>query len=258
MCTTRAGAAPSLSAEDAVAEPEVQRRADHDDEVGLRRTPDRGPGSPGSGWPAGRMPRPMPLAMTGRPSDLDEPGGGVLGAVGPDVRPEHQHRVLRASPSSAAISCRSSGSGSSACRAARRGAAVSARLKSWSMGTSRNTGPRCGSVASRNAAPTIGTVSATSRTVAGSLVTGASIGGWSSSCSAPLPQRNAGARPPSTTTGTPLKWALVTAETPLVTPGPAVRTARPGRAGQLGGGLGGEDGGLLVAYVDQRHRAARP
>ena len=43
-----------------------------------------------------------------------------------------------------------------------------------------------------------------------------------------MPQRLAGARPPTTTRGEPLNWAWVTALTPLVTPGPAVSTARPG------------------------------
>ncbi len=43
-----------------------------------------------------------------------------------------------------------------------------------------------------------------------------------------MPQRNEGARPPMTSSGEPLTWAVVTALTPLVTPGPAVSTARPG------------------------------
>ncbi len=45
---------------------------------------------------------------------------------------------------------------------------------------------------------------------------------------AALPQRLAGARPPTTTRGEPLNCAWVTALTPLVTPGPAVSTASPG------------------------------
>ena len=51
---------------------------------------------------------------------------------------------------------------------------------------------------------------------------------WSSSCSDPAPHRPCGARPPSTTSGEPLNCAEVTAETPLVMPGPAVSTASPG------------------------------
>ena len=45
---------------------------------------------------------------------------------------------------------------------------------------------------------------------------------------APLPQRLAGARPPTTTIGEPANCACAIAEIPLVTPGPAVRTASPG------------------------------
>ena len=42
---------------------------------------------------------------------------------------------------------------------------------------------------------------------------------------------------------------------PLVTPGPAVSTARPGPALQLGHRLGGEDGRLLVPHVDDADAA---
>ena len=69
----------------------------------------------------------------------------------------------------------------------------------------------------------------TSVAVVARLVIGASTGTWSNSCSEPAPQRLCGARPPSTTSGEPLKCAVVTAETPFVTPGPAVSTATPGR-----------------------------
>ena len=70
---------------------------------------------------------------------------------------------------------------------------------------------------------------AASRTVAADLVIEARIGTWSSSCSDPAPHRRCGARPPSTTSGEPLNHADVTAETPLVIPGPAVSAATPGR-----------------------------
>jgi hypothetical protein len=43
-----------------------------------------------------------------------------------------------------------------------------------------------------------------------------------------MPHRFDGARPPITTSGEPLNCAWVIALTPLVTPGPAVRTASPG------------------------------
>ncbi len=64
--------------------------------------------------------------------------------------------------------------------------------------------------------------------VKASLVIVSNSGGWSISWSAPDPQREAGARPPMTTTGEPLKWAVATPLTPLVMPGPAVSTASPG------------------------------
>ena len=50
-----------------------------------------------------------------------------------------------------------------------------------------------------------------------------------------------------------MKWAVVIALMPLVTPGPAVSTATPGRAGELGHALGREGRGLLVADVDDAH-----
>ena len=66
-------------------------------------------------------------------------------------------------------------------------------------------------------------------TVADHFVIDWRIGTWSSSCSDPEPQRRCGARPPSTTSGDPLNHAEVTADTPLVMPGPAVSAATPGR-----------------------------
>ena len=66
-------------------------------------------------------------------------------------------------------------------------------------------------------------------TVAADLVIDCRIGTWSSSCNDPAPQRPCGARPPSTTSGEPLNHADVTADTPLVIPGPAVSAAMPGR-----------------------------
>ena len=107
------------------------------------------------------------------------------------------------------------------------GDAPSAKITS--SGKSANTGPRCGASAS-SARPTISsTIVFGSVIVIAFLVIGASTGTWSNSCSEPAPQRACGARPPSTMRGEPLKWAVVTALMPLVTPGPAVRTATPGR-----------------------------
>ena len=59
------------------------------------------------------------------------------------------------------------------------------------------------------------------------LVTDASRGRWSISCSEPWPQRETGDRPPRTSIGLSLAWAVAIAEIVLVTPGPAVTTATP-------------------------------
>jgi hypothetical protein len=67
-----------------------------------------------------------------------------------------------------------------------------------------------------------------SSTVPADFVIDETIGTWSSSCNDPAPHRPCGARPPRTISGEPLKCALVIAETPFVTPGPAVSAASPG------------------------------
>ncbi len=64
--------------------------------------------------------------------------------------------------------------------------------------------------------------------VAANRVSGATNGTWSISCSDPCPQRSAGARPPSTTSGDWFCCAAAIALIPFVTPGPAVRAATPG------------------------------
>ncbi len=99
---------------------------------------------------------------------------------------------------------------------------------SSSIGTSTKTGPRCDAPATVNASSMPSATSAALWMVRASLVTGAKIGGWSSSWRLPVPQRLAGARPPTTTNGDPPNRACATALTPLVTPGPAVSTASPG------------------------------
>ena len=93
---------------------------------------------------------------------------------------------------------------------------------------SRKTGPRCGARASRSTRSTSAAAFSAACTVPAYFVTGANSGGWSSSCRLPCPHFSAGARPPMMSTGEPLNHALVTADTPLVTPGPAVSTANPG------------------------------
>jgi hypothetical protein len=122
-----------------------------------------------------------------------------------------------------------------------------------SSGKSRNVGPRCGSIASRTASCTIAPACAGSVTVAAILVIDDTIGTWSSSCSEPAPQRPCGARPPSTTTGDPLKCADVIADTPLVMPGPAVSAANPGRRVSLAYASAANVADCLVAGVDHAH-----
>ena len=160
---------------------------------------------------------------------LDEPQRGLLGAVGPDVGAEDQHRRAARGEQlgdlgdrvgvgrDAAARGPTAGSGPGGGveelvhrdvderRAAVRGAGDGERL----VHAVERRRPRCGWCAP-------------------SFVTGARIGGWSSSWRLPLPQRLAGARPPTTTIGEPANWACAIALTPLVTPGPAVSTARPG------------------------------
>ena len=71
-------------------------------------------------------------------------------------------------------------------------------------------------------------ISAVAPAVAASLTSGRTNGTWSISCSDPCPQRIAGARPPSTSTGEWFCCAEAIALMPLVTPGPAVSAATPG------------------------------
>src|SRR2546425_593012 len=63
-------------------------------------------------------------------------------------------------------------------------------------------------------------MSAVDAGVRASLVTGATNGTWSISCSEPMPQRICGARPPSTTIGERFCSALAIALIPLVTQRP--------------------------------------
>ena len=64
--------------------------------------------------------------------------------------------------------------------------------------------------------------------VAAIFVSGRTNGTWSISCSEPIPQRIAGARPPSTTSGELFICAEPSGLIPFVTPGPAVSAATPG------------------------------
>jgi hypothetical protein len=133
-----------------------------------------------------------------------------------------------AAASRPAISAIRSGSGSAPRVGAATGAGPAEELNSSSMGTSTNTGPRCEERAAVKASSMPGRISAAVCSVRASFDTEATMGGWSSSCRLPLPQRLAGARPPTTTMGEPANCACAIALTPLVTPGPAVSTASPG------------------------------
>jgi len=90
----------------------------------------------------------------------------------------------------------------------------------------RGAGVRC--CAARKASSTRPGISAVLPGVAASLVSGATNGTWSISCSEPSPQRIAGARPASTTIGELFICAEASALMPFVTPGPAVSAATPG------------------------------
>ena len=83
-----------------------------------------------------------------------------------------------------------------------------------------------------------------------SLVSGATNGTWSISWSEPIPQRAAGARPPSASIGEPFICAEASALIPFVTPGPGGERAHARLARGLGPALGGEGRRLLVAHVD--------
>ena len=105
---------------------------------------------------------------------------------------------------------------------------ASASPNTWSSGKSTKAGPEWGVSAARSASSSSCGISAVLWAVAACLTTGATKGTWSISCSEPWPQRNAGARPPSTSIGE-LFWAAeAIALMPLVTPGPAVRAHTPG------------------------------
>ena len=106
---------------------------------------------------------------------------------------------------------------------------TAARSKNWSTGMSTKQGPRGAETAEARAAATSGAMSSVVAAVTARFVTSATIATWSTSWSDPVPHREAGARPPITTIGEPEKKALVMALMPLVTPGPAVRAATPGR-----------------------------
>ena len=101
-------------------------------------------------------------------------------------------------------------------------------MNTWSMGKSRKAGPVGGSSVARRASSTSDGISAVASTVRASLVSGATNGMWSISWSEPIPQRAAGARPPSASIGDPFMSADAIPLMPFVTPGPAVSAHTPG------------------------------
>ena len=108
-----------------------------------------------------------------------------------------------------------------------------------------------GSSVAASASSTRPAISAVEVAVRADFVSGATNGTWSISWSEPWPQRNCGARPPSTIIGELFLCADAIALMPFVTPGPAVSAATPGCAGDLRPALGRERGRGLVAHVDE-------
>ena len=216
------------AAERAVAEAEVQRCARDDHEV---RVAERG--APGAGdeqlVPGGQDAAGLPVGDHRQPQLLGERAGGVSAPSIHTSEPSTRTGRRAAFSSAATRASRSGSAGRSGGSGISPGRAGPAGPNRWSMWTSRKTGPRCGAAAVANARATSAASVSGPPAVSAIFVTGASSGGWSSSWSAPWPHRPSGARPPSTTTGDPLKWAVVMPLTPFVTPGPAVRTAKPGR-----------------------------
>ena len=80
-----------LRPERAVPEPEVERRADHDDQVGLAQRHRPGPGDQ-QFVTAGQHPAGLPVGDHRQPQFLRRLPGGVLGAAQPHVGPQHQDR----------------------------------------------------------------------------------------------------------------------------------------------------------------------
>ena len=137
----------------------------------------------------------------------------------------------RSAPASSAIASSipvaaagsASGSGSGAA-----GGESSPSEKTMSSGKSMKVGPECGASAVVSASSIRPGIASGLSAVAANFVSGATNGMWSISCSEPIPQRSAGARPPRTMIGDWFCSAEPTALSPLVTPGPAVSAATPG------------------------------
>ena len=175
------------------------------------------------------QPRPMPFWMTAAPVVS-------ASAVNASTAPSSHTSVppMRtgwlAAASRRAMRATSSGSWSTVSGAV--GSAMVLLLpgvNTTSMGMSTNVGPRWVDPATRRASATVGATSSGVMAVTACLVSGPMNAVWSISWRLPVPQVEAGARPPLTRIGEPPNRALATADTLLVTPGPAVRAATVGR-----------------------------
>ena len=180
-----------------------------------------------SSWSAGRHPRPRPLNQHGTRIVSTK---RVSAGHAPSQYTSLPTMIAGRSAAAMSTAARSTsaGSGSTPRGSVPLLSGAVAEPKITSIGKSTNTGPRCGVIAVVTACWISFAVSPGAVTVRADLVIDSTIGTWSSSCNEPEPQRACGARPPNTTSGVPLKCAVVIALTPFVTPGPAVSTARPG------------------------------
>ena len=143
-----------------------------------------------SEWPRGSTPRACPLVITGSDSASAHSRAAVSAPPSHTSEPSTStgRRAARSSVATAATSS-ASGGAAAGMRPASGGRSTVSAPKIASSGKSQNTGPRCGVSASRNASSTDPATPATACSVQARLVTGASSGTWSISCSAPLPHR---------------------------------------------------------------------
>ncbi len=188
------------------------------------------------------------------PQRLGQPQQRRLGVPPPHVGAGHDHRALRAGQQTrggierVAVGRGPGRAARPARRARRRRAPRRTRDPSGSRRTPPPTARRPRPAARRRSAPPTASADCA---VAANRVSGATNGTWSISCSDPCPQRSAGARPPSTTSGDWFCCAAAIALIPLVTPGPGGERGDARHPGHLRPALGGERRGLLVAGVDQ-------
>ncbi len=109
------------------------------------------------------------------------------------------------------------------------GGASSAQFINRSSGISRKTGPGTLDWATRKAESTYSWMRSVEGTATLHLVMGRISSTWFMSWREPMSCRARGPAPPKTTMGMPPRWALATAVTTSVTPGPAVTAHTPGR-----------------------------